>query len=152
MSEDIGQLKEQYLGLFGDEGVSDDSLGSIESSLGISLPDDAKEIASFYGGGMVGGVSHHAFASEGPANNVVDETKRLRDAIQLLPKFVVLAEPANSLIVLDTSPPSDGPVVMWCDAQDATRLGKEQLASSPDVWNSYTEFFAYLLEEEEDER
>jgi len=145
------ELKEKYIRLFGSEGVTSGVIEEIQEQLGVNLPDDFKVIATFYRGGVLGGISHHAIAVGGPASNIVDETKRLRKKIGLNQTFVVLAEPPNSLIVLDTEP-SDGPAVVWCDAQDVVRLDTRDFYMPPDTWDSYYDFFAYLVNEEEDER
>lgn len=146
----MNRLREQYVSLFADEGVQSDVLDAIEARLDVQLPADIREIASFYHGGMIGGISHNDFAIAGPANNVVDSTLRLRELIDLPHNLVVVAEPENGLIVLDTE--SLETAVIWCDAHDAANLGNRQFTSAPGTWASYAEFFTYLLEEEEDER
>lgn len=80
--------------------------------------------------------------------NVLAETKRLRASIGLPDEFLVLGEPSESLLMLNCS---DGQVI-WCDAVDAPRLGKEPLACEPETWGSYGDFLANLLDEEESDR
>src|SRR5262249_17561566 len=110
MNED---LRDHYIAQFGHEPTDSDELDGIERELGVQLPPDFKEIATFYSGGMVGGISHNAIAASGPATNITGETRWLRQAIGLPCNFIVLAEPPASLIVMDTT----GPVV-WLDDID----------------------------------
>ena len=80
---------------------------------------------------------------------MVDETLRLRRAIDMPHRFVALAEPPSSLIVLDC----DSGQVIWCDATDASRLNNlSSTIIAPEIWPSYAAFFEYLLDVEEKER
>ena len=102
---------------------------------------------------MLGGVSHNAIDTSGPATNVVEETLRLRSAINLPQRFVVLSEPPNSLVVLDCKcRATNAPTVIWCAAHDVERFGDLTAMSNPETWPTYAEFFSYLLDEEEEER
>ena len=58
-------------------------------------------------------------------------------------KYVVIAEPASGLIVLNV----DNNNVIWCDSTDAENLNTDS-CNNPDVWNSYAAFFVSLLDEE----
>jgi len=74
---------------------------------------------------------------------------RLRSAIDLPHRFVVLAEPAESLIVLDV----DSGVVTWCGNFDVSRLDdSSKMLGKATTWPSYADFFAFLLDEEGEER
>lgn len=145
----FGTLRQRYAVLFGEEPVAVGELDAIEVALALVLPKDLKIIAQFYSGGFLGGKSHHALASGGPATNVVDETLRLRSAIDLPHRFAVLAEPPASLIVLD----AHSGIVTWCAAHDVDQLSDVSWMSSvPDTWQSYADYFEFLLDEEERER
>ncbi|EPM54080.1 hypothetical protein A264_08416 [Pseudomonas syringae pv. actinidiae ICMP 19071] len=141
-----GDLKEKYKLHYDLESGSKEAIESLEKKLGIKLPLDFKKIAMFYNGGLLGGISHHAISSETNPLNIVDETLRLRKAINLAAEFIVLAEPSESVIVLDTS---SFPAVVWCDAIDAENLNTKKFSTQPDYWESYASFFSYLLEREE---
>jgi hypothetical protein len=66
---------------------------------------------------------------------------------------LILAEPPESLIVLDCESKTHGtPAVIWCDAQEVRRLNDVTTLSKPGVWQSYMDFFKHLLKEEETER
>jgi hypothetical protein len=149
----IDELQRRYFALFGTEPVAEKVIDEIEARLGIKLPFDLKQIAAFYRGGFLGGKSHHAISYFGPATNIVDETLRLRKVIGLPQRLIALAEPAASLVVLETKndEKQETPVI-WCDATDANNLEKLEVLNKPQVWPSYAAFFSYLLDEEEEER
>jgi len=146
----INKLRERYVALYGNEPADGAMLVGIEKALGVSLPEDFREIARFFRGGFFGGKSHHAIANSGPANNIVEETVRLRKAIDLPTRFVVIAEPAESLMVMETGDGNSR--VIWCDAVDARNLTNIETLHNPQIWANYSTFFEYLVEEEEGER
>lgn len=141
---DMNQLKDRYERLYGLRPAEGAYLRDLESDLGVSLPHDFLSAAEFFDGSGVAALPLHAIARI-PATNVLSETKRLRVSIGLPEKFLVLGEPSESLLVLDCR---DGRVI-WCDALDAPRLGKQPLARDPETWATYGDFLAYLLDEEE---
>lgn len=145
---DISSLKSRYDAIYGSEPCGDGVIADCEEKLGIKLPAEFKEIATFYSGGFLGGISHHEIASIGEAPNIVQETLRLRESIGLGGSYVVIAEPSESLIVLNVA---GKPSVIWCDAVEARNINSLTFSNRPDTWESYGEFFAYLLDEEEGE-
>ncbi|MBE0464325.1 MAG: SMI1/KNR4 family protein [Halomonadaceae bacterium] len=145
---DINNLRTRYEAIYGSEPCNDFAIFEIEEKLGIRLPEDFKEISTFYSGGLLGGISHHEIANISEATNIVQETLRLRHSIGLLDCYVVIAEPSESLIVLNTD---EQPAVIWCDAVEAKNINSLSFNNQPDTWRSYKEFFSYLLDEEEDE-
>ena len=87
--------------------------------------------------------------ARGSAANIVAATLELRSAINLPHRFVALAEPANSLIVLDTDTGS----VTWYDANDVAYLDTPQeMSAAPDTWPTYADFFEFLLDREDEQR
>ncbi|OUM05740.1 SMI1/KNR4 family protein [Pseudomonas syringae] len=145
----IENLKEKYKAYYDLDSGSKEALESIEKELAIKLPLDFKQIAMFYNGGLLGCISHHAISSETNPLNIVDETLRLRKSINLTDNYIVLAEPAESIIVLDVS---SVPAVIWCDAIDAIdaeNINTKKFSTPPDSWDSYASFFSYLLDREE---
>ncbi|MCQ3032290.1 SMI1/KNR4 family protein [Pseudomonas syringae] len=144
----INHLKERYLSFYEADTSSAEDIRGVENSLSVRLPDDFKEIATFYTGGSLGGISHHAMFSATNPLNIVSETLRLRKSINLSMEYIVLAEPAESLIVMNVSKP---PAVMWCDANDVEHLGTNKLSTPPDCWENYASFFSYLLDREASE-
>ncbi|MCI3947935.1 SMI1/KNR4 family protein [Pseudomonas syringae] len=142
----IESVKEKYNAHYDLDSVSKEALESIEKELAIKLPLDFKQIAMFYNGGLLGGISHHAISSETNPLSIVDETLRLRKSINLTDDYIALAEPAESIIVLDVS---SVPAVIWCDAIDAENINTKKFSTPPDSWDSYESFFSYLLDREE---
>ncbi len=145
----IQELKKRYIHLYNSDGVEEVTLNKIEEILKLKLPNNFRQIASFYSGGLLGGISLFAVIHENISPNIVEETLRLRDAINLPLNFVVLSEPPESLIVMDTQ---NTPSVIWCDATDVVRLHDKSFITPPQTWNSYLDFFNNILEDEEDEQ
>jgi len=128
--------------------IDKDTLNEIQTTLNVRLPEDFCEITAFFGGGLLGGISNHSFSNlDSP--NIIDETIRLRDSINLPSQFIVLAESDESLIVMDTQ---SIPSIIWCDAVEVSKLKNKTFISKPDEWNTYTEFFSQLLKDEEEEQ
>jgi len=145
----VQELRQKYERLLPVDGIDQEAIKGIQATLNICLPEDFRKIASFYSGGFLGGISNYSFTNSGNSINMIDETIRLRNSINLPLRFVVLAEPAESLIVMDTQ---NTPSVIWCDAVEVSKLDDKSFLSKPDEWNTYAEFFAQLLEDEEEEQ
>lgn len=144
--EKLKKIKDQYLQLRETDGISELDLNGIEKELDIKLPLDFKQIAMFYSGGDLGGIENYSFSNtEDGSFNIVEETKYLRLKIQLPLRFIVLAEPPESIIVMDTE---NTPNIIWCDAVEVSKLEGKSFISKPDEWNSYSEYFIHLLEDE----
>lgn len=143
----IPSIRERYDLLFTDDVIAPQAVARIEQQLQLQLPDDFKEIASFYNGGLLGGISIFSYNDHHP--NLIEETLRLRKDIQLPHSFLFLAEPAESMIVLDTA---QTPAVIWCDSIDAHQLHNRSFQIAPDTWNTFSDFFEYLLTQEEEEQ
>tara|TARA_B100001093_G_C26467392_1_gene859050 strand:+ start:240 stop:698 length:459 start_codon:yes stop_codon:yes gene_type:complete len=150
---DSSKLESKYIKFFEKDPTPTKNLDIIEKKLNIILPSDFKQISKFYRGGFLGGLSHNAIDFDGNENNLVGETVRLRTSIILPSRFIVLAEPAASLIVMETmNDETADSKVIWLDATDVCKLDEIDTLNDPDIWNSYTSFFEYLLDEEEEER
>ena len=144
----IPSIKERYNLLFPDDSITLDTPTIIEQRLQVTLPDDFKEIASFFNGGLIGGISIFSYDQMMPTN-IIEETLRLREGVQFPHSFLFLAEPAGSMIVLDTA---KSPSVIWCDSIDVYSLHNGSFQIVPDIWNTFSDFFDYLLNQEEEER
>jgi hypothetical protein len=145
----IQELRKKYMHLYPSDGIDECVIRRIEDILKIKLPEDFWQIADFYSGGLLGGISGFSFAYEDITPNIVEETLRLRKAIKLPSRYIVLAEPPESLIVMDTE---NTPSIIWCDATDAIRISDMSFITRPQTWSTYLEFFAELLEDEEAEQ
>lgn len=129
--------------------VDPDFIKKLEHELKISLPDSLKLVGEFFDGSGIYVLPLHQIGWESPTN-VLDQTKRLRSSGRLLSNYLVLGEPAEGLIVMDCN--SRSGQVLWCDAIDVDRIGKEALMTAPEVWGSYLDFVEYLVSEEESDR
>ncbi|NWB95770.1 hypothetical protein HX882_07715 [Pseudomonas gingeri] len=144
----LNDIQTRYEVLNGVRPVDGEYLRQLQVALKILLPDDFIQASCFFDGSGVAVLPVHAIDWQ-PEMNVFSETTRLREKISLPNHFLVLGEPPASLLVMDCN---EGGAVIWCDATDAPRLGKERLMSPPKVWRNYTEFLEYLIDEEELDR
>jgi hypothetical protein len=135
---DVTEFRNKYVELYGAEPCSSGTLVEIETLLCLKLPEDFKNIAEFYSGGLLGGISHHEIASSSDATNIVEETLRIRKATGLRKNLVILAEPPGSIIAFDVC---DKPAIIWCDAVEVENLNSMEFINAPDTWDSYSEFF-----------
>lgn len=149
MKEDILNVRERYERLYSDKGIDHEQLDSIKQLLNVTLPADFSEIAMFFSGGYLGGISNYSFLACDKSTNIIHETLRLREAIKLPERFIVLAEPPESLVVMDTSAT---PAIIWLDAIEVSKLENKSFEVQPDEWATYLEYFSELLEEEEELR
>lgn len=146
---DLEVLKRRYLAMNDARPIPANVLDEITSELGLQLPDDFHKIGMFFDGGGIHVMALHSLAGNSPKLNPVSETLRLRSAIGLPPNWLVLGEPPESLLLMDCAA---GGRVIWIDATDVKRIGSQSLLRQPDSWNSFAEFFEYLLDEEEEDR
>ncbi|QPQ33323.1 SMI1/KNR4 family protein [Lysinibacillus sp. JNUCC 51] len=138
----------KYRALYDIDGISKDYLDKIEYDLQIKLPNDFREVSSFYSGGDVGGKNIHSFLFS-DSTNLIGETLRIREAVGLPSRFVVIAEQDESIIVMDTE---NKPSIIWLDSVEITKLEEQDFISEPDVWENFSDFFNHILDDEEEER
>ena len=146
---DLKELKRRYIAMNGARPASKNVLKAINADLGLQLPQDFLEIGEFFDGGGINVMDLYSLAGNSPKINPVDETLRLRSAVGLPPTWLVLGEPPESLLLMDCAA---GGRVIWIDAIDVERISTQSFMSQPDSWNSFAEFFEYLLDEEEADR
>lgn len=145
---DMNELLNKYRALYDIDGISKDYLDKIEYDLQIKLPNDFHEVSSFYSGGDVGGKNIHSFLFS-DSTNLIGETLRIREAVGLPSRFVVIAEQDESIIVMDTE---NKPSIIWLDSVEITKLEEQDFISEPDVWENFSDFFNHILDDEEEER
>jgi hypothetical protein len=63
--------------------------------------------------------------------------------------FCAIGDETNQM---NTDKANSSPAVIWCDAIDVSRLGSLQGMHKPQMWESYADFFGFLLDTEELER
>ena len=148
-SQRIADCRRRYAALYSEEPTPIEIVHDIESALQVSLPDDMKEVARYYGGGILGGIEHTAIEAVGPGGGIVDVTLAFRTGLGLPNRFVVLADHSESVIVLDV----DSGAITWLDSVEVDSLVDGQpLVGWKKSWASYSEFFEYMLDKEERER
>jgi len=146
---EIETLKNRYVALNGARPIPDSVVAAVTSDLGLQPPPDFLEIGKFFDGSGINVIALHSLAGNAPTMNPIHETLRLRKAIGLPPNWVVLGEPPESLLLMDCAA---GGKVIWIDANDAKRIASQSFTTQPTAWDSFGEFFKYLLDEEEADR
>lgn len=146
------KLKNQYQTLFPDgHGVAYSELNDIENKIGKILPNDFREVASFYNGGIIGGYSLYTITSDAENEyGIVNRTEVLREVINLPKKYLPLyCEYGLIYLNLDNDSPNFGQVV-YCDNEEAQNLFNPTYPKSP-YWTfpSFFYFFEFLIKEEE---
>lgn len=91
----------------------------------------------------------YSFNDAACALNPAAGTLRLRQSVGLPDNWLVLGELPESLLIMDCA--GDRRVV-WLDAFDVSRIGAGQFMGKPDIWDSFSDFFAALLDDEEEDR
>jgi hypothetical protein len=145
----IDELKKRFMNFYPLDGINDDDIKEIQKELGLELPLDFCEISKFFSGSMLGDISIFSFTRINGTENIIDETLRLRKTVKLPHEYIVLAEPSESIILLNTQ---NQPVVLWIDATEITEISIMSFESTPDVWDSFEDFFNELLQQEEQDR
>jgi hypothetical protein len=151
----ISFLKSKFVDLFfaeNDVGLSTSNISHIERVLSIKLPRDFIEIAKFFNGnnGIVFN-GMYSFDPHGGDWNICDQTIKLRESVKLPQNMIVLAEPDEGIIIMEII--SNGEIsskVYWLGIGDAYNLIDEKpLVDNPIIFQTFTDFFSYLLDEEE---
>lgn len=142
--QDIEKIKSIYLEQYPEDGLREEEVKLIESTLNIKLPNDFRLISKFFSGGDVGIIDFFDFKRNNPIN-IIDETLRLRETIDLPFNFLVLAEPEESIVILDLNVK---PSVIWCDAVEVDKIIERNFDNPPDVWECFSDLFYDMLNED----
>lgn len=153
----INSVIQRFRTLFPDDhGISADELNKIEDKLHLIFPWDFKEISSYYSGGMIGGISIFTFsADQNDQYNILNKTNYYRNCDLHLPeRYVSLVETEVSFIVLETHQDKNmNTRVIYCSIEDVYNLANgNPLLYNPQIFPTFTDFFEYLLDQEEEER
>lgn len=137
----ISMLHNRYKKLFpGSESLKNNY---IENTLKIKLPRDFQQISQFFEGSNL---RFGLFCLD----DLISENVSYRNAYNPLPpKYLALGENSVSFIVLDTE---TGKVIEMATNDYGNLVEGEELCDNPQFFNSYSDFFEYLLDEEEKER
>ena len=146
---DIESLRRRFERLNGARPACAALLGEIEKQLAVRLPEEFKRICEFYDGSGLNVIPMFSIGTNAPEENPLLETLRLREAIAFPGNWVAIAEPPESLVIMDCL---ENGRVLWIDAIDARRVASGDFLRQPDVWESFSEFFSYVLDEEEEDR
>ena len=128
-------------------GRSEQELEDIEQKLNVKLPQDFREIQLAYTLCLLGGISILNI-SKLYNPNIIDETIAMRDAIDIEHKYILLENDRESVILLNTA---DAPAVLWVDSIAIERLNDLEPHES-NSWNTFQEFFEYLINIEVEDR
>ncbi len=126
-------------------GVTADAVDVVEAHLGVRLPDAVREGMQIWSGGEgLGGIQMRSWDPDVDARwSIPEETLRIRDALAWPPRFVYLAEQAESVIVLD----ADSGRVSWFPSVLAPKLESESLPENgASIWPDYLSFLLELCE------
>lgn len=151
MIDNKKSLKDRFIEIFGPQEKLEIDLRKIEKDLNVTLPDDFKEISTFYDGNngfYIDGM--YCYNIDSSPDNILTKTLFYREK-QLPEKFIVLGEPQESVILMET--PGDevkSSRVLWLSYSDVENLCyEENLKDKPIIFSSFSNFFDYLLTEEE---
>jgi hypothetical protein len=139
--------------LFQKEGVplKHSEIDYVSSSLGVVFSEDFVDINVIYDYAYLGRFDFYSFYYKG-ASGVTKKTRTFREVINLPHRYVLLSDMGDAgAVFLETqdTPEKPSPVI-WCDQEDIDRLCREEpLIYNPTVWPSFTDFFEYLVEQEE---
>ncbi|UOO91133.1 SMI1/KNR4 family protein [Vitreoscilla massiliensis] len=124
------------------------TLAEIERVLGVTLPEDYKQISRFSSYAAVGGIWHYGIELSDDPHTMVNQTLLLRKLIHLPHEYLVLAEPDESLLVLNTQQKPRVRCLDAVQAPDLAVLGADEY----DAWDEYADYFLWLLQQEEEWR
>lgn len=124
----------------------------VSSKLGVVLPDDFRQISRVFDYEYLGNFQFPCFCFNGESG-VVEETLGTRESLNLPHEFVILSvEDDVSVLLLETQDCAEKPSpVIWCDMfPDFFNICEgKPMEQNPTIWPSFTDFFEYLVEQEE---
>ena len=151
----IDNLIKRYTLLYPEEEVSNTHIDDIEKKLNVVLSNDFKKILTVYSGGKLGLHSIFTLYDDGRDYNIVNRTLYYRNCDLNLPvTYIALEETEVSFVVLETQSQANMQTkVIECSIEDIYNLAKgNPLLYNPTIFPSFTDFFEYLIKQEEDER
>jgi len=152
MLNKVKLLKERYAKLEELKGASSENLQAIERELDIVLPEDFKQIAQFYDGRMLGG---HYFYSwfYTPDCMLVEENKSDRKAGFPCDFLILNCDDGGLVYIQLSSSAAETSQLIWTDQIDFYNICEGKgLLCNPTIFPSFTDFFEYLIEQEEKDR
>lgn len=146
---------QKFLKLFPDDkGISGKELEKVEEILQVVLPPDFKEISNYYSGGIIGNVSIFNFKPNlEDEYSLVSKSLIYRAKINLPNKFVVLYD-EYGFILLNTEPNKnlEASILDLSSTDIFNLIEGKPLESNTRLYSAFSEYFEYLLDQEEEER
>jgi hypothetical protein len=146
MENRICNLIQKSRAIFDSELVDEREIIKLEKKLKVILCNDFKKMSI---------ESNHEYSTVfswiGFVEGILNETLQLRS--EGMPhKYIILSDEGDGgAVFLETqdSPEKPSPVI-WCDMEDVYNLcDTGEFKYNPTIWPSFTDFFEYLVDEEE---
>ena len=124
-------------------GLSMSEIKSSEDSLQVNLPEDFKKINTECSYEFIYFTSGLSFP-----DGVVETTKDWRANINLPHNYLVLSDDGTSAVLMKIDGAQS--TVIWCSLEDVLRMcDGEEMIYDPLIFPTFTDFYSYLLDEEE---
>lgn len=148
------KIIKRYLKLFKDHPVSLEDRESIEKRLDIIFPEDFNLISGYFNGyDPIGYIFLFSFDPKEVGWNILEETIKLREFVKLPMKYVALNNDESFITMLTKEDRLEETPVYWVGISDAYNLAEgKPLTDNPTIFPSFTDFFEYLVETEENKR
>jgi len=126
----------------------------MEKILGITFANDLKKISERFRFDFLNTFAGFHNFEDDENNGVIPETLRLRKVINFPHNSLFLYEDDASVLILKTQKdPAEPSPIYWIDVMDVERYCEEEpLECQQHIFPSFTDFFEYLVTEEERER
>lgn len=125
---------------------------TVESALGVELPTDFKEIGRLFRYDALSSIDF-IFWSEQPSEGIIKKNLDRRLEFQdhhYLSDCIILSDDDAGAVLLFGQKGASEDAVIWCDAPDLCNYAERgEFAYAYDKWLSFTDFFEYLVEQEE---
>lgn len=118
---------------------------NLQEKLVVTLPEDFKYIATHYHYEYISFFSFYHLNDE-----VIEETKFFREQDNLPHEYIILSQQDDVSFLLLKTISSEECQVIWCDYPDFFNLcDRMPMQYKQTIFNSFTDFFEFLLDEEE---
>lgn len=119
-------------------------INQLEKTLKVLLSNDFKYIGNKYDYEYIDFFDFYSFPT-----GIINKTKDLRKSCKLPNEYIVLAIDDVSVLLLKTMSSKKSEVI-WCDEPDFFNICEgKTLQFNPTIFPSFTDFFEFLLDEEE---
>lgn len=143
-------MKKRINNFFGNHPIRNEEIQRVEKNLDVALPQDfidLNKISSYECSNLVGFFN---FGDEGP-DSVIAATLGLRESYSDCTKYLALYLDDAGIILMNIEDMNAS--VIWCSIYDLDNLfNQKEMCYKYRLFNSFADFFAYLLDEEEKKR